>query len=77
MGRVFKNPDNRSAGALIEGCGLKGLKIGGAKISEEHANFILNEKGATARDIRALIMVIKNAVWAQYGVLLEEEIRYL
>lgn len=77
MGCVFKNPDNRSAGALIEGSGLKGLKIGGAKISEEHANFILNENGATARDIRALITVIKNAVWAQYGVLLEEEIRYL
>ncbi len=77
MGCVFKNPEGVSAGALIEGSGLKGLRVGGARISTEHANFILNEKGATARDIRAVITIIKNAVWAQYGVLLEEEIRYL
>jgi UDP-N-acetylmuramate dehydrogenase len=77
MGCVFKNPQGISAGALIEGSGLKGLRIGGAKISNEHANFIINDKSATAKDIRTLITIAKNAVWAQYKIKLEEEIRYL
>ncbi len=77
MGCVFKNPEGQSAGELIEKSGLKGLRMGGAKISEEHANFILNEGGATAREIRSLITLMKNAVYSQYGVRLEEEIRYL
>ena len=77
MGCVFKNPKGFSAGALIERTGLKGLRIGGAKVSEEHANFIINDKNATAREITSLITMIKNAVYAQYGILLEEEIRYL
>ncbi len=76
MGCVFKNPKEGFAGDLIERCGLKGLRIGGAKIAEEHANFIINE-GGTAKDVRALITLMKNAVRAQYGVRLEEEIRYL
>lgn len=77
MGCVFKNPEGMFAGDLIERSGLKGLRIGGAKISEEHANFIINDGNATARDIRALISFIRNAVKAQYDVVLEEEIRYL
>lgn len=77
MGCVFKNPAGYSAGELIEKTGLKGLRIGGAKVSELHANFILNDKNATAREITSLIAIIKNAVYAQYGILLEEEIRYL
>lgn len=79
MGCVFKNPPNvsLSAGALIEGAGLKGLRIGRAVVSNAHANFILNEGGATAQEIRTLIGVVKNAVYAQYKVRLEEEIRYL
>ena len=77
MGCVFKNPPNVSAGALIEGAGLKGLRIGRAVVSNAHANFILNEGGATAQEIRTLIGVVKNAVYAQYKVRLEEEIRYL
>ena len=77
MGCVFKNPPQKSAGALIEGCGLKGMRVGGAVISTEHANFILNDKGATPTDIRALITLTKNAVYSQYGICLEEEIRYL
>ncbi len=77
MGCVFKNPEGVSAGALLEGSGLKGLRIGGAKISTEHANFIINDGNATAKDIRTLITLAKNAVWAQYRILLEEEIRYL
>ncbi len=77
MGCVFKNPEGRFAGDLIERSGLKGLRIGGARISPKHANFIVNDGGATAKDIRALIALIKGAVRAQYGVLLEEEIRYI
>ena len=77
MGCVFKNPSNISAGALIENVGLKGMRIGGAKVSELHANFIINDQNATAEDIRALIQKIKDAVSTKYGVMLEEEIRYL
>ena len=77
MGCVFKNPDGDIAGKLIEGAGLKGWRVGGAKISETHANFIINENGATAAQIRTLIAIVKNAVFAQYKIRLEEEIRYL
>ena len=77
MGCVFKNPKNAFAGDLIERSGFKGLRIGGAKVSDEHANFIINDSGATAGHIRSLITVIKNGVERQYGVRLEEEIRYL
>ncbi len=76
MGCVFKNPEGYAAGELIERSGLKGLRVGGAKVSKEHANFIINE-GGTARDIKTLIKLVKNAVLAQYGVALQEEIRYL
>ena len=77
MGCVFKNPPGGYAGELIERSGLKGLRVGGAKISERHANFIINERDATSADIKALITIVKNAVRAQYGVCLEEEIRYI
>ena len=77
MGCVFKNPEGAFAGDLIERSGLKGLRVGDAKVSEEHANYIINDGHATAREIRALISLIKNAVYSQYGVRLEEEIRYL
>ena len=77
MGCVFKNPQGVSAGKCIEGAGLKGLRIGGAKIAEEHANFIINDNNATSADVKKLIGVMKNAVRIQYGVELQEEIRYL
>lgn len=77
MGCIFKNPPGEFAGKLIEGAGLKGLQVGGAVISEKHANFILNEGGATAADVHALVNLAKNAVFSQYGVELEEEIRYI
>ena len=77
MGCVFKNPQNKLAGKLIEGAGLKGLRVGGAKVSEQHANFIINDGCATSSHIRELINIIKRAVKNQYGVCLEEEIRYL
>lgn len=77
MGCVFKNPAGKNAGDLIERSGLKGFRIGGATISQEHANFIINEGNATSTNVKALITLIKNAVRLQYGVCLEEEIRYL
>lgn len=77
MGCVFKNPPNALAGKLIDGAGLKGMRIGGAVVSKEHANFIINDRGASASDIKSLILLVKNAVFAQYKISLEEEIRYL
>ena len=77
MGCTFKNPQGAYAGDLIERCGLKGFKLGGARISKIHANFIINEGDATARDVRALIEKIKVAVRIKFGIELQEEIRYL
>ena len=77
MGCVFKNSENNVAGKLIEGAGLKGLRVGGAVVSKLHANFIINDNGATAADIKSLIQIVKNAVFAQYKIRLEEEIRYI
>lgn len=77
MGCVFKNPQGVFAGALIEGAGLKGARVGGAKVSELHANFIINDKDATSEEIRVLIQKIKTAVYEKYGVTLQEEIRYI
>jgi len=53
------------------------MRVGGAVVSREHANFIINDNHATARDIKKLIALVKNAVFAQYKINLEEEIRYL
>ena len=77
MGCVFKNPVGLRAGELIEKSGLKGLRVGGAFVSETHANFIINDNAATAGDVKTLISLIKNAVQSQYGIRLEEEIRYI
>ncbi len=77
MGCVFKNPPQLSAGELIEKTGLKGMRVGGAVVSPKHANFIINDKKARSSEIKNLILLVKNAVFAQYGVVLEEEIRYI
>ena len=77
MGCVFKNPDEISAGKLIEETGLKGMKQGNAYIAEEHANFIINGGGACEKDVRELIERTKESVYAKFGIMLEEEIRYL
>ncbi len=77
VGCIFKNPPDGFAGELIEKTGLKGLRVGGAKVSEIHANFIINDGNATAKEIRALIELIKNAVFAYCGVILEEEVQYI
>jgi UDP-N-acetylmuramate dehydrogenase len=74
-GCVFKNPDGDSAGRLIDACGLKGKKIGGAAVSFKHANFILNQNRCSARDVLALVKLIRKAVKKKYGILLEPEIK--
>jgi len=76
-GSVFKNPDGEHAGRLIEACGLKGLRRGGACISDMHANFIMNEGGATSGDILWLMARAKAAVKERFGITLEEEVRVI
>lgn len=76
-GSVFRNPDNASVGELIERAGLKGVRIGGAQVSEVHANFIVNTGGATAHDVRALIELIKTKVSQEYGIELQPEVKFL
>ncbi|MFA5250974.1 MAG: UDP-N-acetylmuramate dehydrogenase [Phycisphaerae bacterium] len=73
-GCVFKNPRGVSAGALIDRSGLKGLRIGGAVVSEKHANFILAEDGCKSRDVVRLIDAIKERVKEQFSIELELEI---
>lgn len=73
-GSVFKNPPDDSAGRLIEACGLKGFMLGGAMVSEKHANFIVNTGNATAKEIYNLINMIQRQVYEKFGVKLEPEI---
>lgn len=75
-GCVFKNPPTCSAGELIDRCGLKGTKCGGAEISELHANFIVNTGTARASDVLALVEMIKDEVRKKFKVELELELRH-
>ena len=74
-GSVFKNPPGKRAASLIEGCGLKGARCGGAMISPRHANFIVNLGGARARDVLELMGRARDAVRRETGVLLEPEVQ--
>jgi UDP-N-acetylmuramate dehydrogenase len=74
-GSVFRNPPGDYAARLIEACGLKGRAIGGAMISEKHANFIVNRGGARAADIEALILLAEHSVREKFGIVLEREVR--
>lgn len=77
-GCVFKNPsDNLSAASIIDKLGLKGMRIGGAYVSEKHANFIIAEEGASASDVYRLVKRIRSFVLDKAGVLLEPEIIFL
>lgn len=76
-GSYFKRPVGHFAGKLIEDCGLKGMRIGGAQVSEKHAGFIVNAGGATADDILALEEKIKEIVMSRYGVELQREVRLI
>jgi UDP-N-acetylmuramate dehydrogenase len=76
-GFVWKNPPGELATRLIEKSGLKGKRLNGAEISSKHSNFIVNRGGATAADIIALMELTRDRVHAQFGVVLETEIRIL
>lgn len=76
-GSTFKRPEGHFAGALIEGCGLKGFAVGGAQVSELHAGFIVNRGGATAADIQNLMKHVQDTVWSETGVKLEPEVKRL
>ena len=74
-GSAFKRPPGKFAGTLIDQCGLKGLRVGGAQVSEKHAGFLVNRGGATYADVTALIAEVQRRVQGQTGVLLEPEIQ--
>jgi len=74
-GSTFKNPEHNSAGRLIEDCGLKGKRIGDARISEKHANFIENVGEASSDDVVELVEMARDAVKNKFSVLLENEVR--
>jgi len=76
-GSVFKRPNGRFAGALIEGAGLKGFSVGGAQVSPLHAGFIINTGNATERDVLELISIIQKRVFDESGVQLEREVKLL
>jgi len=77
LGSTFKNPPGDAAGRLIDACGLKGRRIGGAQISEKHANFIVNLGGASADDVLALMAEMRNRVFERFGIELEPEVRVI
>jgi UDP-N-acetylmuramate dehydrogenase len=74
-GSVFTNPPDDAAGRLIEACGLKGLRVGGAVVSEKHANFFVAEPDARADDVYALVRLVQARVAAETGVRLEPELQ--
>ena len=74
-GSVFRNPENDYAAKLIEQCGLKGKRIGGAVVSEKHANFIINDQQATASDIEALIELVQKIVKREASIDLQTEVK--
>jgi UDP-N-acetylmuramate dehydrogenase len=74
-GSIFKNPPGDYAGRLIEQCGLKGRRVGGAEVSPVHANWLVNADGATAKDMLALIEVVRAAVAERFGIILELEVK--
>ncbi|MEA3272842.1 MAG: UDP-N-acetylmuramate dehydrogenase [Patescibacteria group bacterium] len=76
-GCVFKNPSNQSAASMIDDCGLKGERVGGAQVSKKHANFIVNTGKAKSKDVIKLISLIKKKVKNKFKITLEEEIQLI
>ena len=76
-GSFFKRPEGYFAGALIEGAGLKGYRVGGAAISDKHAGFVINCGGATAADVRQLCRDVQERILQKDGVRLEPEVRFI
>ena len=76
-GSMFKRPEGYFAAALIDQCGLKGLRVGGAQVSEKHAGFVVNRGGASCADVLELVKQVKARVLEQTGVALEMEVKVL
>lgn len=76
-GSTFKRPKGQFAGQLIEECGLRGLTLRGAQVSEKHCGFVVNLGNTTAKDLLELMYVVKSTVNAKFGIMLEEEVRIL
>ena len=76
-GSTFKRPTGYYAGSLIEGCGLKGCRVGGAEVSSKHAGFVVNVGGATCADVLALIEKVQKTVYDAHGVMLEPEVKII
>jgi UDP-N-acetylmuramate dehydrogenase len=76
-GSTFKRPEGKFAGKLIEEAGCKGLSVGGAKVSEKHCGFVINENDATAKDVSELIEEVRKRVYDNSGILLEPEIIFV
>lgn len=76
-GSYFKRPAGHFAGALIEQCGCKGLRVGGAEVSEKHAGFVINRGGATCCDVLALEREVRRRVQETFGVTLEREVQFI
>lgn len=77
VGSMFKNPPGDFSGRLIEQAGLKGRRVGGVAISQVHANFFVNDGGATARDVLELVRVVRDTVREKFGITLELEIEII
>jgi UDP-N-acetylmuramate dehydrogenase len=76
-GSVFRNPLGDSAGRLIDAAGLKGRRIGGAVVSEKHANFVVNDQKGSATDVRRLVELVHAEILARYGLDLELEVQFV
>ena len=76
-GSIFKNPENNSAGKLLDECGVKDLQVGGARVWQNHANFIVNFDNAKSSDVLELMKIMKTRVFEKFGIELEPEIRFL
>ena len=76
-GSFFKRPEGYFAGKLIQEAGLKGLSVGGAKVSSKHSGFVINTGGATASDILSLMRLVQNTVYDKFGVMMEPEVRII
>ena len=74
---TFKRPAGYYAGKIIEGCGLKGCRVGGAEVSPKHAGFVVNVGGATCADVLALIEKVRKTVYDAHGVMLEPEVKII
>ena len=76
-GCIFKNPEGNYAGKLIDTYGLKGMRVGGAEVSDVHGNFIVNRGGASAEDVVELVQRVRDSIYVKSGYILEPEVLLL